>query len=349
MLPKTIVTGYIKEVSKVVKIAWALSLASKDSVVSKIEDVASTSNIKDRVTVHDAALTFSAHPNVNAQNVLKYSVEELFGLRDQASVVKGELLSHREMMQNNGTLRQQGRSRAGSAAKLSHHIPQKTPQKSWAASSAAAHLSTPKTPQTSLKTQTTNNNTDSVSYGVLLPSIGQKPEVKPGQPSPGVSNRPRRSEWDMPRLTSSFEDLKIEASSQSPAILIPKATPALAQTASTQPISRPQPMAILGISNKKDDIAKSNHEAKSDQPPTKDFNFIVGQEVTRDQILFKIDPRPYQATYGQAIAQVNLAKCSWNWPRRITPGPWLSPKRRVQLANKTSTSILQRKPKRKPK
>ncbi len=35
---------------------------------------------------------------------------------------------------------------------------------------------------------------------------------------------------------------------------------------------------------------------------------MVGQEVSRDQVLFKIDPRPYQATYDQAIAQVNLAK-----------------------------------------
>ncbi len=55
-------------------------------------------------------------------------------------------------------------------------------------------------------------------------------------------------------------------------------------------------------------LVRWNFEAKSDQPPTKDFNFVVGQEVKRDQVLFKIDPRPYQATYDQAVAQVNLAK-----------------------------------------
>ena len=40
----------------------------------------------------------------------------------------------------------------------------------------------------------------------------------------------------------------------------------------------------------------------------KDFNFVPGQEVKRDQVLFKIDPRPYQAVYDQALAQINLAK-----------------------------------------
>jgi multidrug efflux system membrane fusion protein len=55
-------------------------------------------------------------------------------------------------------------------------------------------------------------------------------------------------------------------------------------------------------------LVRWNFDAKSDKPPTKDFNFVVGQEVKRDQVLFKIDPRPYQATYDQAIAQVNLAK-----------------------------------------
>ena len=55
-------------------------------------------------------------------------------------------------------------------------------------------------------------------------------------------------------------------------------------------------------------LVRWNFDAKSEKPPTKDFNFVVGQEVKRDQVLFKIDPRPYQATYDQAIAQVNLAK-----------------------------------------
>ena len=55
-------------------------------------------------------------------------------------------------------------------------------------------------------------------------------------------------------------------------------------------------------------LVRWNFDAKNDKPPTKDFNFVVGQEVKRDQVLFKIDPRPYQATYDQAIAQVNLAK-----------------------------------------
>jgi membrane fusion protein, multidrug efflux system len=55
-------------------------------------------------------------------------------------------------------------------------------------------------------------------------------------------------------------------------------------------------------------LVRWNYDAKSDQPPVKDFNFVVGQEVKRDQVLFKIDPRPYQATYDQGVAQVNLAK-----------------------------------------
>jgi membrane fusion protein, multidrug efflux system len=55
-------------------------------------------------------------------------------------------------------------------------------------------------------------------------------------------------------------------------------------------------------------LVRWNFEDKSDKQPTKDFNFIVGQEVNRDQVLFKIDPRPYQAVYDQAIAQINLAK-----------------------------------------
>lgn len=55
-------------------------------------------------------------------------------------------------------------------------------------------------------------------------------------------------------------------------------------------------------------LVRWNFADKNDKAPTKDFNFVVGQEVKRDQILFKIDPRPYQATYDQAVAQVNLAK-----------------------------------------
>jgi membrane fusion protein, multidrug efflux system len=58
-------------------------------------------------------------------------------------------------------------------------------------------------------------------------------------------------------------------------------------------------------------LVRWNFDAKSNQPPTKDFNFVVGQEVSRDQVLFKIDPRPYQATYDQAVAQVNLAKAQF--------------------------------------
>jgi membrane fusion protein, multidrug efflux system len=55
-------------------------------------------------------------------------------------------------------------------------------------------------------------------------------------------------------------------------------------------------------------LVRWNFDAKNNQPPVKDFNFVVGQEVKRDQVLFKIDPRPYQAAYDQAVAQINLAK-----------------------------------------
>src|SRR4051794_3849535 len=51
-----------------------------------------------------------------------------------------------------------------------------------------------------------------------------------------------------------------------------------------------------------------NFDSKSATPPTKDYNFVPGQEVKKNQVLFKIDPRPYQATYDQAQAQVVLAE-----------------------------------------
>lgn len=51
-----------------------------------------------------------------------------------------------------------------------------------------------------------------------------------------------------------------------------------------------------------------NFDKKSDEEPVKDYNFIPGQEVKRGQVLFKIDPRPYQATFDQASAQVVLAE-----------------------------------------
>jgi RND family efflux transporter MFP subunit len=55
-------------------------------------------------------------------------------------------------------------------------------------------------------------------------------------------------------------------------------------------------------------LVRWNFDANSSEPPTKDFNFVPGQEVKRDQVLFKIDPRPYQAVYDQALAQIDLAK-----------------------------------------
>lgn len=55
-------------------------------------------------------------------------------------------------------------------------------------------------------------------------------------------------------------------------------------------------------------LVRWNFDAHNDKQPVKDFNFVVGQEVKRDQVLFKIDPRPYQALYDQALAQINLAQ-----------------------------------------
>lgn len=40
----------------------------------------------------------------------------------------------------------------------------------------------------------------------------------------------------------------------------------------------------------------------------KEYNFTPGDEVKKDQALFKIDPRPYQASYDQAMAQLALAQ-----------------------------------------
>src|SRR5580658_8457317 len=37
-----------------------------------------------------------------------------------------------------------------------------------------------------------------------------------------------------------------------------------------------------------------------------DFPFEEGTEIKKDAVLFKIDPRPYQAQYDQAAAQVGL-------------------------------------------
>src|SRR5262245_33728713 len=55
-------------------------------------------------------------------------------------------------------------------------------------------------------------------------------------------------------------------------------------------------------------LVRWNFDANSGESPTKDYNFVPGQEVKRDQVLFKIDPRPYQAAYDQALAQIDLAQ-----------------------------------------
>ncbi len=51
-----------------------------------------------------------------------------------------------------------------------------------------------------------------------------------------------------------------------------------------------------------------NFEKRSSDPPRKEFNFVPGQEVKVNQVLFKIDPRPYKAEYDMAVAQIALAK-----------------------------------------
>lgn len=51
-----------------------------------------------------------------------------------------------------------------------------------------------------------------------------------------------------------------------------------------------------------------NFDKRSSEAPRKEFNFVPGQEVAVNQVLFKIDPRPYKATYDQAVAQIDLAK-----------------------------------------
>src|SRR4029079_8390124 len=55
-------------------------------------------------------------------------------------------------------------------------------------------------------------------------------------------------------------------------------------------------------------LLRWNFEKGNDTSTTKDYNFVSGQEVKRDQVLFKIDPRPYQAVYDQSQAQIALAK-----------------------------------------
>ena len=55
-------------------------------------------------------------------------------------------------------------------------------------------------------------------------------------------------------------------------------------------------------------LVRWNFADGNDKPPTLDFNFTPGQDVKRDQVLFKIDPRPYQAVFDQAQAQIALAQ-----------------------------------------
>ena len=43
-------------------------------------------------------------------------------------------------------------------------------------------------------------------------------------------------------------------------------------------------------------------------PPDKEAQFKEGSEVKAGELLFLVDPRPYQAQYDQAMGQVNLYK-----------------------------------------
>ncbi|MCC7083956.1 MAG: efflux RND transporter periplasmic adaptor subunit [Pirellulales bacterium] len=51
-----------------------------------------------------------------------------------------------------------------------------------------------------------------------------------------------------------------------------------------------------------------NFEKGSSAPPRLEFNFVPGEEVKVNQVLFKIDQRPYKADYDMAVAQIALAK-----------------------------------------
>ena len=65
-----------------------------------------------------------------------------------------------------------------------------------------------------------------------------------------------------------------------------------------------------------------------------DAPFQEGTEIKKDDVLFKIDPRPYKAQYDQAEAQVGL-------PRRITSAISIcsSEPREPASANKRSTPM----------
>jgi membrane fusion protein, multidrug efflux system len=51
-----------------------------------------------------------------------------------------------------------------------------------------------------------------------------------------------------------------------------------------------------------------NFDKRSSEAPRKEFNFVPGEEVKVNQVLFKIDQRPYKAEYDMAVAQIALTK-----------------------------------------
>jgi multidrug efflux pump subunit AcrA (membrane-fusion protein) len=72
-----------------------------------------------------------------------------------------------------------------------------------------------------------------------------------------------------------------------------------------------------------------------------DFPFEEGTEIKKGDVLFKIDPRPYQVQYDQAEAQVRLYDSQLSWPRRIISAISIcsSEPRAPESANKRSTRI----------
>ena len=77
--------------------------------------------------------------------------------------------------------------------------------------------------------------------------------------------------------------------------------------------------------------------------------FKEGAEVKAGDVLFEIDPRPYQAQYDQAYGQVllNEAREGSDWP--TTCGPRNLRRRRVRSAIRISIVIRRRKKSRSPR
>ena len=70
--------------------------------------------------------------------------------------------------------------------------------------------------------------------------------------------------------------------------------------------------------------------------------FKEGAEVKEGDLLFEVDPRPYQAQYDQAEGKSISTRPSSSWPRPTTPATWTWPRRPAPSASSNSTRTRRR-------